>query len=226
MQPGGWARPSHVRAAWLHSVAPTPRCQTLPKLASHSTSRCCSPPEPQRRDVGDSSWSAVVCAHAAMLRTGVGAASGHGRCFQGAVRRHFDSLASRQRWPHGARACRDGRAICGGNRLRAALLQQRQPADQQRDCSVATRRPSTSSGRRAKPSKGSPQISGNMGLVKVVLEASEQHGGHFCGLQQRPALTYWLSDGPPCDSRLDTSALQPVAVELCSCGCVVVAHPA
>ena len=133
MQPDGWARPSHVRAAWLHSVAPTPRCQTLRKLASHSTSRCCSPPEPQRRDVGGPSWSAMACAHAAMLRTGVGTAFGDGRCFQGAVRRHFDSLASRQRWPHGARACHDGRAICGGNRLRAALQQQRQPADLQRD---------------------------------------------------------------------------------------------
>ena len=226
MQPDGWARPSHVRAAWLHSVAPTPRCQTLPKLASHSTSRCCSPPEPQRRDVGGPSWSAMACAHAAMLRTGVGTAFGDGRCFQGAVRRHFDSLASRQRWPHGARACHDSRAICGGNRLRAALLQQRQPADLQRDWSVETCRQSTSSGRKAKPSKGSGQIACNMGLVKVVLEASEQHGSHFCGLQQRPALTHWLTDGHTCGSRLATPALQPVAVELCSRGCVVVAHPA
>ena len=215
-----------MRAAWLHSAAPTPRCQTLPKLASHSTSRCCSPPEPQRRDVGGSSWSAVVCAHAAMLRTGVGATSGRGRCFQGAVRRYFDSLASRQRWPHGARACHDGRAIDGGDRLRAALLQQRQPADLQRDWSVETCRQSTTSGRRAKPSRVCVTKDVFRHAVKVVLEASEQHGGHFCGLQQRPALTYWLSDGHPCDSRLATPALQPVAVELCSCGCVVVANPA
>ena len=69
----------------------------------------------------------------------------------------------------------------------------------------------------------SPMVNACNGrTVKVVLEASEQHGGHFCGLQQRPALTYWLSDGPHCDSRLATPALQPVAVELCSCGCVVV----
>ena len=132
-QPGGWDRPWCVRTTWLHSMAPTPRCQTLPKLASQSTSRCCSPPEPQCRAVGGAGRSVVVCAQVAMLRMGVGTVSGHGRCFQGAVRCHFDSLASRQHWTHSARACHNGRAICGGNRLRAALQQQRQPADLQRD---------------------------------------------------------------------------------------------
>ena len=63
------------------------------------------------------------------------------------------------------------------------------------------------SGRRAKPFEGFDDIACNMITDKVVLEASEQHGGHFCGVQQRPALTYWLSDGPHCDSRLATPAL-------------------